>query len=102
MRLFGRFFKLALIAALAWPSLAVAQADPAAADRKVGEMLSQARAVYGVPDRRQRCKPAVGDEIVVCADHGGDQRVPSTAESDPSSLAAPFCNCASFILLRYS
>ena len=88
MRLFGRFFKLALMAALAWPSLAVAQADPAAADRKVGEMLNQAHAVYGVPDRRQRCKPAVGDEIVVCADHGGDQRVPSTAESDPSSLAA--------------
>ena len=88
MRLFGGFFKLALMTALAWPSLALAQADPAAADRKVGAMLDQAHAVYGVPDRRQRCKPAVGDEIVVCADHGGDQRVPSTAESDPSSLAA--------------
>ena len=87
------FFRLGLITALAWPSLALAQnvpaaADPAAADRKVAAMIDQAHAVYGVPDKRQRCKPAVGDEIVVCADHGGDQRVPSTAQSDPSSLAA--------------
>ena len=82
------FFRLGLIAALAWPSFALAQADPTAADRKVGAMLDQAHAVYGVSDRRQRCKPAVGDEIVVCADHGGDQRVPSTAQSDPDSAAA--------------
>ena len=33
-------------------------------------------------------KLATGDEIVVCVDNGGDQRVPSTAETDPSSLAA--------------
>ena len=82
------FFRLGLITALAWPGHALAQADPAAADRKVGDMLDQAHAVYGVPDRSQRCKPGVGDEIVVCADHGEDQRVPSTAETDPSSLAA--------------
>ena len=87
------YFRLGLIAALAWPSLALAQnvpaaADPAAADAKVTGMLEQAHAVYGVPDRSQRCKPGTGDEIVVCADHGGDQRVPSTADSDPSSLAA--------------
>ena len=88
MRLFGQFFRLALVAALAWPSLALAQTDPAATDRKVAAMIDQAHAVYGVPDRQQRCKPATGDEIVVCADHGGDQRVPPTAESDPSSLAA--------------
>ena len=88
MRLFGQFFRLALLAALAWPSLALAQSDTAATDQKVAAMIDQAHAVYGVPDRQQRCKPATGDEIVVCADHGGDQRVPSTAESDPSSLAA--------------
>ena len=88
MRLFEQFFRLALFAALAWPGLALAQSDTAATDQKVAAMIDQAHAVYGVPDRRQRCKPAVGDEIVVCADHGGDQRVPSTAESDPSSLAA--------------
>ena len=51
-------------------------------------MLAAARAVYGVPEPRDRCMPASGDEIVVCADHGGDQRVPSTAETDPNSRAA--------------
>ena len=51
-------------------------------------MLAAAQAVYGVPDPRARCKPSAGDEIVVCADHGEDQRVPSTAETDPDSRAA--------------
>ena len=62
--------------------------DSTAADRKVSEMLAAARAVYGVPDPRARCKPAAGEEIVVCADHGEDLHVPSTAESDPNSRAA--------------
>ncbi len=88
MQSFERATRLGLIAMLAWPGLAMAQTDQAAVDAKVKERLDQARAVYGVSDRRQRCKPAVGDEIVVCADNGGDQRVPSTAESDPGSLAA--------------
>ena len=51
-------------------------------------MLAAAHAVYGVPDPRPRCKPATGDEIVVCADHGSDQRVASTAETDPNSRTA--------------
>lgn len=88
MQSFERATRLGLIAMLAWPGLAMAQTDQAAVDAKVKERLDQTHAVYGVSDRRQRCKPAVGDEIVVCADNGGDQRVPSTAESDPSSLAA--------------
>lgn len=71
---------------------AYAQAAPptdfAAADRKVTEMLAAAHAVYGVPDPRERCNPASTDEIVVCVDHGGDQHVPSTAETDPNSRAA--------------
>ena len=82
--------RCSIAVALLFASAAMGQPlpDPAAPDRKVADMLDKAHAVYGVPDRSIRCKPGVGDEIVVCADHGNDQRVPSTAESDPSSLAA--------------
>ena len=67
---------------------APAPVDPTASDRKVAEMLATAHAVYGVPDPRARCKPSTGEEIVVCADHGEDLHVPSTAETDPNSRAA--------------
>ena len=67
---------------------AATPADTAETDRKVAQMLAAAHAVYGVPDPRARCKPSTGDEIVVCADHGEDLHVPSTAESDPNSRAA--------------
>ena len=72
------------------PTSLMAQASPGpvATDRKVGEMLEAARAAYGVKDPRAGCRPKVGDEIVVCADHGEDQRVPSTADTDPNSRAA--------------
>ena len=86
-----RRLALALMAlALIVPAGARAQAppDPAATDRAVADRLEQAKAVYGVKDPRAACRPKVGEEIVVCADHGEDQRVPSTAESDPNSRAA--------------
>ena len=85
-----RRFGLALAALLFVASQAQAAPlpDAAAADRRVAEMLATAHAVYGVPDPRARCKPSAGDEIVVCADHGDDLHVPSTAESDPNSRAA--------------
>ena len=72
------------------PATLMAQAPPGpdAADRKVGEMIETAHAAYGVKDPRAACRPKVGDEIVVCADHGEDQRVPSTAQTDPNSRAA--------------
>ncbi|MFM5916311.1 MAG: hypothetical protein ACKOOL_02135 [Novosphingobium sp.] len=74
---------------LAAPAAAQTGADKTDnADRKVAEMIQTARAVYGVPDPRAGCRPKPGDEIVVCADHGEDQRVPSTAETDPDSRAA--------------
>ena len=81
---------LALATLLLVPAYALAASPPdsAAADRKVAEMLAAAHAVYGVPDPRARCKPSGGDEIVVCADHGDDLHVPSTAESDPNSREA--------------
>jgi hypothetical protein len=79
---------LALAALLILPAPALAQSDSEELDRRVAERLEQAKAVTGVPERRNRCRPSSGDEIVVCVDNGGDQRVPSTAETDPSSLAA--------------
>jgi hypothetical protein len=60
----------------------------AATDRKVAEMIETAHAVYGVRDSRAACRPKPGDEIVVCADHGEDQRIPSTAQTDPNSREA--------------
>lgn len=75
--------------------LALLSAPPALAqgadlDARVAERLEAARAVYGAVRPRPRCG-ATGDdgEIVVCApDRGEDQRVPSTAASDPASAAA--------------
>lgn len=61
----------------------MARADP------VAEALAAAKRAYSLPTREQRCRPkADSDEIVVCADHGEDQRVPSTSESDPDSSEA--------------
>ena len=80
----------AALLALAAPAAASPQSESAAADRKVSDMIDTAHAVYGVADPRLkgRCAPASGSEIVVCADHGADQRIPSTAETDPDSRAA--------------
>lgn len=74
----------ATLALLAAPALA----EPDELDRKVAERLEQARQIYGVPDPRLRCRPGPDGEIVVCADRGEDLKVPSSAESDPSSRAA--------------
>ena len=81
---------LGLLALVIVPAGAVAQPlpDPGATDLAVADRLDQAKAVYGVKDPRAGCRPKVGDEIVVCADHGEDQRVPSTAETDPDSREA--------------
>ncbi|MFM5895627.1 MAG: hypothetical protein ACKOQM_14515 [Novosphingobium sp.] len=81
---------LALLAlTMAMPAAAqTATPDAAATDGKVAGMIETAHAVYGVRDSRAACRPKPGDEIVVCADHGEDQRIPSTAETDPDSRAA--------------
>lgn len=58
-------------------------------DARVVELLARAKQVYTVPDPRDRCRrTANSDEIVVCVDRGEDLRVPSTAESDPTSREA--------------
>jgi hypothetical protein len=76
----------AMAVLLASPAPALAQSDEL--DRKVAERIEQAHQVYGVPDPRLRCRPGSDGEIVVCADHGADLKVPSTAESDPNSREA--------------
>lgn len=80
---------LGLAAALALTALAAptqAQSDPDALDAKVAERLDRAKAAYGVPDPRLRCRPRPGsDEIVVCVDRGEDQRVDRGAP-DPNTL----------------
>lgn len=58
-------------------------------DPQVAERLAAARAKLGVETVQDRCRIArKSGEIVVCVDRGEDLRVPSTADSDPSSLAA--------------
>ena len=58
-------------------------------DLQVAERSAAAKSRLGVETVQDRCRNArKSGEIVVCIDRGEDLRVPSTAESDPSSLAA--------------
>lgn len=76
------------VAALVAGPLAAQPAD-ADADARLAVRLAQAQSRLGVASVQDRCRAAGNsDEIVVCVDRGEDLRVPSTAESDPSSLAA--------------
>ena len=81
----------------AWFLLLLVLAEPAPAqtgdeiDARVEQRIAEARAKFGTPAPRRRCESDSSDDdaIVVCApDRGEDQRVPSTAETDPNSLAA--------------
>lgn len=76
-----------MLGVVALPVLAQA-ADPDP-DPQVAERLAKARSKLSVETVQDRCRSArKSGEIVVCVDRGEDLRVPSTAESDPSSLAA--------------
>ena len=67
----------------------LAQSVDPGPDPQVAERLAAARAKLGVETVQDRCRSArKSGEIVVCVDRGEDLRVPSTADSDPSSLAA--------------
>ncbi len=58
-------------------------------DPLMDQRLAVARSRLGVELVQDQCRTARrADEIVVCVDRGDDLRVPSTAESDPTSLAA--------------
>lgn len=71
-----------VVATLVAPTASLAQQVTAE------EALANAQGTYSADSVSRRCRPAVGDEIVVCADRGRDQRMPSTADSDPNSRAA--------------
>lgn len=80
---------LALLAGLALASGAAhAQSDDDELDRKVAERFEAAKTRFSAGGRRQRCQPAEAGEIVVCGNDTPDQRVPSTAQSDPNSREA--------------
>ncbi len=72
------------------PAAAQEQSD-ADADASAAARIAEARATYlPAPRQRSTCnKDADSTEIVVCApDRGEDQRVPSSADSDPRSRSA--------------
>ena len=75
------------VSALVMSVPASARTAPAAdpIDAAVAQRLQQAKAVYGVPDPRANCRPRAGEDIVVCADHGEDQRV-DRGDPDPGTL----------------
>ncbi len=80
---------LLTLGALVIPAaLAAAQTtDPA--DARVTQILAAAKQAYSLPPKSHRCAAATDGEIVVCGrDSGEDQRVPSTAQSDPNSRSA--------------
>ena len=65
-------------------------ADPtvSAPARSAEEMLDASKQVFGEQRVQSSCAKADPDEIVVCLDRRTDQRVPSTAQTDPNSRAA--------------
>lgn len=72
------------------PVQAQVQLEAGDLDSRVAERIEITRDRYGSPAQHRRCQSNGGeDEIVVCApDRGEDQRVPSTADSDPASREA--------------
>jgi hypothetical protein len=80
---------LALCLGLALASTAAhAQDSDEELDRKVAERFEKAQAMFGAVRKRTRCQPAEAGEIVVCGNDAPDQRVPSTAQTDPNSREA--------------
>lgn len=67
----------------------LAQSADLEPDPQVAELLAAAKSRLSVETVQDRCRSArKTGEIVVCVDRGEDLRVPTTAESDPASLAA--------------
>lgn len=79
---------IGLVAALAAMPLLAQTADPEP-DPQIAQRLAAAKSRLSVETVQDRCRSArKAGEIVVCVDRGEDLRVPTTAESDPDSLAA--------------
>ncbi len=76
------------MAALATMPLLAQTADPEP-DPQIAQRLAAAKSRLSVETVQDRCRSArKAGEIVVCVDRGEDLRVPTTAETDPDSLAA--------------
>ncbi len=75
------------LAAIGYAAQAAAQD---ATDRKVAEVIAATKQAYGPAAPERRCGvPAANGEILVCGpDRGEDQRIPSTAASNPTSHEA--------------
>ena len=89
----SRLIAAALLVAAAPLFVAAAPPAPTAADKldqQVAERIATAHVVTTAVRPKPVCdRSGNGAEIVVCApDHGADQRVPSTAETDPNSAEA--------------
>lgn len=82
--------RLTIAAGIAVLLAAPARSDPppAAPGRTAEEMIDTSKQVYGEQRVESSCAKHDADEIVVCLDRRTDQRVPSTAETDPNSAAA--------------
>lgn len=79
--------------ALSWVLITPAAADPPVDTSdpvaQIDSMIDVSKQVFGVRrPKRQICAPSSPNEIVVCIDRGRDQRVASTAETDPYSREA--------------
>ena len=79
----------AAIAALLIPPGAAFAQD--ATDKRVAEMMANARDAYAIPKKPSRCEEsAVGNEIVVCApDHSEEYRVPNATDQGSTDLGIP-------------
>ncbi|MEQ1498642.1 MAG: hypothetical protein ABL914_08255 [Novosphingobium sp.] len=82
-------FGFVVLALAAAPAIAEQASGPVDPGRRVDELIDTSRQAFGEAEpQRQSCAQADPNEIVVCVDRGRDQRVASTAQTDPNSLAA--------------
>ncbi len=66
-----------MLVSCAFAASAAAQ-DAPPPDPKIDAMIAQQKQAFGIPRAKvtRGCGTGSGDEIVVCADHGEDQRLP--------------------------
>lgn len=83
-----RRLKIAAGLLLFFPVPAPAEPPASASARSAEDMISTSKQVFGEQRVVSSCAKHDADEIVVCLDRRTDQRVPSTAQTDPNSRAA--------------
>ena len=68
------------VAAFVAPTVSLAQQVTAE------DALSNARGIYSADSVSRRCRPSTGDEIVVCAYRGEDQRLPDPGTNTDTGI----------------